>query len=77
MNKKIRAVMMVAAIALVAGANMFNSQRTIDMSGIALLNVEALADEEGEFIQVCPIQGGYCNVLIGGQTAVSVAGWQK
>lgn len=77
MKKKIRAVMLVAAIALVAGANMFNSQRTIAMSDIALANVEALANEEGEFIQVCPIEGGYCNVLIGEQMAVSIAGWQK
>lgn len=46
MEKKIRAVMMVAAIAIVAGANMFNSQRTVDMSDIALANVEALAREE-------------------------------
>lgn len=46
MKKNIRAVMMVAAIALIAGINMFNSQRTVAMSDIALANVEALADEE-------------------------------
>ena len=46
MKKNIRAVMMVAAIALVAGVNMFNSQRAVAMSDIALANVEALAREE-------------------------------
>lgn len=46
MIKNIRAVIMVAAIALVAGVNMFNSQRAIAMSDIALANVEALANDE-------------------------------
>lgn len=46
MKKNIRAVMMIAAIALVAGVNVFNSQKTIAMSDMALANVEALADDE-------------------------------
>ena len=45
MKTKIRTVMMIAAIALVAGANMFYSQRTVDMSDVALANVEALASD--------------------------------
>lgn len=45
MKKNIRAVMIIAAIALVAGVNMFNSKR-VAMSDIALANIEALADEE-------------------------------
>ena len=53
MKNKIRAVMMAAAIALVAGANMFNSQRTVDMSDVALANVEALAQGEAEFPYYC------------------------
>lgn len=44
MKKNIRAVMMVAAIAIVAGVNMFNSKR-VDMSDVALANVEALASD--------------------------------
>ncbi|MBQ4057069.1 MAG: hypothetical protein IJD32_08245 [Bacteroidaceae bacterium] len=46
MKKNIRAVMMIAAVALIAGVNVFNSQRAIAMSDIALANVEALADDE-------------------------------
>lgn len=51
MKKNIRAVMMIVAIALVVGVNMFNSQRTIAMSDIALANVEALAREEIENVK--------------------------
>ena len=43
MKMKIRAVMMVAAIALVAGINMFNAQRSDVLSDVALANVEALS----------------------------------
>ncbi len=46
MNKKIRAVMMFAVVALVAGINVYHSQRTVVISDIALANVEALAREE-------------------------------
>ena len=64
MNKNIRAVMMVAAVALIAGVNVFNSQKTIAMSDMALANVEALADNEND---MCPNgcfnngDGCYCN----------------
>lgn len=43
MKKNIRAVMMVAAIALIAGVNVYNSQRTTIFSEITLANMEALA----------------------------------
>lgn len=46
MKKKIRAVMMIAVVALVAGINVYHSQATVDMSDVALANVEALAREE-------------------------------
>ena len=46
MNKKFIKVAFVAAIALVGGVNVFNAQKTDVLSGIALANVEALADEE-------------------------------
>ena len=45
MKKNIRAVMMLAAIALIAGVNVLNSQKTIAMSDMALANVEVLAQE--------------------------------
>lgn len=53
MNKKIRAVMMVAVVALIAGINVYHSQRTVDMSNVALANVEALAQGEVEFPYIC------------------------
>lgn len=46
MKKNIRAVMMIVAVALIAGVNVFNSQTAIAMSDIALANIEALADGE-------------------------------
>ena len=39
-------VVFVAAIAMVSGINVFNAQKVIDLSDIALINVEALADDE-------------------------------
>ena len=65
MKKKIRAVMMVAAVALIAGVNVYHSQRTTEMSDMALANVEALANNEND---LCPNgcydngDGCYCNV---------------
>ena len=45
MKKNIRAVMVIAAIALVGGVNIYNAQKTVDMSDVALANVEALASD--------------------------------
>ena len=61
MKKNIRAVMMVAAIALIAGINIFNSQRAVAMSDIALANVEALAKDEGS-VTCDPDKGDTCVV---------------
>lgn len=65
MKKNIRAVMMIVAIALVVGVNMFNSQRAIAMSDIALANVEALAREEIENVKCNPEISATC-ILING-----------
>ena len=67
MKKNIRAVMMIAAVALIAGVNVFNSQRAIAMSDIALANVEALV--VGEIIIGMPclsVPNNYCIYI--GQT---------
>ena len=53
MKKKISAVSMFAVVALVASINVYHSQRTVDMSGVALANVEALAQGEVEFPYYC------------------------
>ena len=62
MKKNIRAVMMVAAIALVAGINVFNAQRSDVLSDVALANVEALAVGESAGDIYCPF-GGYGCVI--------------
>ena len=53
--------MMIAAIALIGGINIYNTQKTIEMSDVALANVEALADgEDGFWIMECGFHG--CNI---------------
>ena len=47
MKKNILKATLVAAFALVAGFNVYNSQKSDVMSELALANVEALASEEG------------------------------
>lgn len=46
MKKKIFNVGVFVAVALVAGYNVYSSQKSDDMSDIALANVEALANDE-------------------------------
>lgn len=53
MKKKISAVIMFAVVALVAGINVYYSQRSVDISDVALANVEALAQGEVEFPYYC------------------------
>lgn len=53
MNKKTYAVMAVVAIVLIAGVNVYHSQRAVEMSDVALANVEALAQTEVEFPYYC------------------------
>ena len=67
MEKKIRAVMMVAAIAIVAGANMFNSQRTVDMSDIASCpafpDIDSFNDLDSQLRAGVPLKRVNTNVL--------------
>ena len=46
MKKNILKATVVAAFALIAGFNVYNSQKSDVMSELALANVEALADDE-------------------------------
>ncbi len=48
MNKKFFAILIVAVGAMFAGYNIYQSQRTVAMSDLALANVEALASGEGD-----------------------------
>ena len=46
MNKNLMKVAFVGVIALIAGINVYNAQKTVTLSDIAMENVETLADTE-------------------------------
>ena len=50
MEKKSLKTVFVAVLAMVAGINVFNAQKTKPLSDVALANVEALADTESLMI---------------------------
>ena len=63
MKKNILKATLVAAIALVASVNVYNAQQSgVEMSDLALVNVEALAHEENGFgcDNGCVDGGGGC-----------------
>ena len=65
MKKNILKATVVAAFALVAGFNVYNSQKSDVMSELALANVEALADDESVTVE-CPGGTDECaRVLVG------------
>ena len=45
MNKKYFSTLIVAVVAMFAGYNMYQSQRTVTMSDLILANIEALAED--------------------------------
>ena len=47
MNKKILKIVFASAFALVAGYSVYASQQKVEMSDLAMANVEALANDEG------------------------------
>lgn len=49
MYKNVMKVAVVVAIAMVAGINLLNAQKPEVLSDIAMANVEALADYEGDY----------------------------
>ena len=73
MKKNILKATVVAAFALVAGFNVYNSQKSDVMSELALANVEALASGEIEGVDECEsgcatdnIGSFCCSLTIGG-----------
>ncbi|WP_237039629.1 NVEALA domain-containing protein [Phocaeicola faecalis] len=56
MKKNILKATVVAAFALIAGFNVYNSQKSDVMSELALANVEALADGENGGDGTCSFQ---------------------
>ncbi|WP_455660005.1 NVEALA domain-containing protein [Phocaeicola faecalis] len=69
MKKNILKATVVAAFALVAGFNVYNSQKSDVMSELALANVEALANIEGDTTDhyYCKSGGPYCDLYLNGQ----------
>ncbi|RHJ94028.1 NVEALA domain-containing protein [Parabacteroides bouchesdurhonensis] len=57
MKKKIFGILIVAAVAIVAGWNVNQNSKKVQLSDLTLSNVEALAWSEADFIQ-----GRYCQL---------------
>ena len=63
MKKNIVKLVFASAFALLAGYSVYDSQQNIEMSDLAMANVEALARGEGSGI---PYKGAYANWEKGG-----------
>ena len=63
MKKNILKLVFASAFALLAGYSVYDSQQNIEMSDLAMANVEALARGEGSGI---PYKGAYANWEKGG-----------
>lgn len=55
MKRNFVKIAFVVAIAMIAGVNVFNAHKQIELSDIAMANVEALADVECEYILSGPM----------------------
>lgn len=75
MYKNFVKVAFVAAVAMVAGINVFNAQKTELMSDIAMENVEALADNESDSDLAKKQWNRYDYTLDNGMPAVNC--WKK
>ena len=66
MGKKIIGVIAFAAIAVAAGWNYQQNKQEVELSDLALANIEALArDESGGGIDCCSsCSGAYCGIFI-------------
>lgn len=62
MRKKILSATFVVAMAAIAGYNTYANQTKVEMSDMALANVEALADNESESNLDCEGLLGYCSM---------------
>ena len=60
MNKKHIKVTLVAVVALISGINVFNAQKSESLSGMALENVEALAQGEVDIPYICVGSDPFC-----------------
>ena len=65
MNKKILKIVFASAFALVAGYSVYASQQKVEMSDLAMANVEALAGGESGTVKCCPDPGDECKLSSG------------
>ena len=72
MKRNILKVTLVVAFALVAGFNVYNSQKSDLLSDLALANVEALARWESDGDVYCPNSGYKCVIKYTNGTYVTV-----
>ena len=64
MNKKFIKTAFAVAIAMIAGVNVFNAQKTVVLSDVAMANVEALADNEYGDREDCEEANDLCPLLV-------------
>ena len=60
MRKKIFGAVLIAAMAVTAGWNYQQNKQSVELSELALANVEALARNEGSTTKCCPDPGDQC-----------------
>lgn len=68
MKKNILKAAFVAAFAMIAGYGVYNSQKDVVLSDVALANIEALAGGEGASSHDCPGGRKECVRVIVGNT---------
>lgn len=76
MKKKILGIMVVTAIAIFAGYNVYISQDSVNLSDLVLANVDALAQqgESGDSKVYCSGNSGTCLKIFDANGSYEVAG---
>ena len=65
MKNNILKLVFASAFALVAGYSVYASQQKVEMSDLAMANVEALAGGESGTVKCCPDPGDECKLSSG------------
>ena len=65
MKKSILKIVFASAFALVASYSVYASQQKVEMSDLAIANVEALAGGESGTVKCCPDLGDECKLSSG------------
>lgn len=65
MKKTIFKTLLAVAFTMVAGYSVYASQQKVEMSDLAMANVEALAGGESGTVKCCPDPGDECKLSSG------------